>query len=93
MKRALEIISVVALAACLSACGGSNDNSSLSGNTPPAPPTPPTPPSGPVVAMLDAFGSYVLSLIGTTSETTQPVSIDAVPVTTPDNTQPAPVAP
>ena len=88
MKHLTRSLIVVSLAACLAACGHSNDNSSLNsgGSTTP---TNPTPPTGVVAGMLDSFGMFVASIIGTTSETASPVSIDSVAVTQPDNTQPA----
>ena len=60
----------------LSGCGGSS--SSDTGTTPVTPP----------VSMLDTFYSVVASLIGTSPDTTEPQSVDAVTVTTPDNTEP-----
>ena len=87
MKYFTRSIIVVALAGCLAACGHDNNSSLNSGGS--TTPTNPTPPTGVVAGMLDGFGMFVASIIGTTSETASPVSIDSVTATQPDNTQPA----
>lgn len=85
MKRIPQFASPLILAACLSAtlaaCGGSSNSVAV---TPPPPPPP-----SPVMAMLDAFGNYVLTLIGSTSNTAEAIAVDSTTVTSPDNTEPA----
>ncbi|SHM91823.1 hypothetical protein SAMN05192549_103227 [Duganella sacchari] len=67
----------------LSACGGSSHDWS-------APDTPTTP--QPPVAMVDAFVTAVLAVIGDGSETSaEPQATDQVAVTTPDDTEPVAV--
>lgn len=72
-----------ALALALSACGGSSHTES----SPPQPPTSPAPP----VSMVDAFFAAVRSLIASSPDDTEPVAIDAVAVTIPENSEPEPV--
>ncbi|MFC3109446.1 hypothetical protein ACFQAT_27805 [Undibacterium arcticum] len=45
----------------------------------------------PVVAQ-DAFVDAVAAAVATSSDTTEPVSIDAITVTGPDNTTPVPIS-
>ncbi len=72
----MKYLCLIALVA-LSACGGSS--------SPPAT-TPPivTPP----VTMADAFFSAVSAFLGDSSDSKEPVAVDSVAVTTPDNTEP-----
>jgi len=93
MKRTLQIAAIATVVSCLAACGSSDNNTSLASSTPPATTTPPAGSgTGTVTAMIDSFTQYVMSMIGMTSETTQPVSIDAVVVTQPETTQPVAVS-
>jgi hypothetical protein len=67
----------------LTACGGSTSYSEPPATTPPVV----TPP----VSMVDAFFTAVMAMIGDSSDTKEPVAIDAVAVTTPEATEPEPV--
>jgi hypothetical protein len=73
-------LAALALALLLSACGGSGGSGG--GATPPVVVPPP-------VTMADAFYSSVLSLIGASPEDKEPVAIDGVALTAPENTEPA----
>lgn len=85
--RSLKYLSVLCVLV-LSACGGSDNI----GSTPPATTPPVTTPVPPPVSMMDKFFAAVMSIIGDGSETTtEPVAIDSVAVTTPDDTEPAAV--
>ncbi|MYN06542.1 hypothetical protein [Pseudoduganella aquatica] len=70
----------LALTLLLAGCGSGGGGDSGSVTTPP--------PAPPPVAMLDAFYSAVLAIIATSPEDKEPVEIDSVAVTTPDNTDP-----
>ena len=76
----MKYLSLIALLA-LAACGG--------GGSTPVAATPPavTPP----VTMADAFFSAVMALIGSSDDTKEPVPVNAVTVTTPEDTEPAAV--
>ena len=74
-------------ALALSACGGS-DNHSSDVNTPPASGTPP--PVAPVAS--DSFFDFVLGLINPFTENEEPVAIDGVTETKPENTEPVPIS-
>ena len=69
----------------LSGCGSDNDD-----NPPPTPPATPAPTPAPV-PVIDAFFAFVLAQVGSMLDTTEPVAIDTVTETTPDNTEPEPV--
>lgn len=73
----MKYLCLIAFAA-LTACGGG------SGNPPVATPPAVTPP----VTMADTFYAAVMSLIGDSSDTREPVAVDAISLTTPDNTEP-----
>ena len=71
----------LALLLALAACGGSsNDHGSDNDGGQAANPGP-----------TDAFVAKVQAIIGTSSDNTEPESIDAVAVTTPETTEPAPL--
>ena len=75
----LAPLASLGLVLLLGACGGSG------GGGAPTPPVVVPPP----VTMADAFYSTVLSLIGASPEDKEPVAIDSVAVTTPENSEPA----
>jgi hypothetical protein len=77
-----QLALIAALALALSACGGSSRFES-----PPLQAGPPAPP----VSMIDAFFAAVRSLVASSPDDTEPVSIDAVAVTAPEDSEPAPV--
>src|SRR5471032_884165 len=82
MKK-LSLIAPLAVALALSACSGGGDTKVAA-----APPSTPTGPAGPGV---DAFVTYVLALIGVSDETSEPIAIDTVVATAPENTEPVAV--
>ena len=63
----------------LAGCGGSDNDGHR--------PTPPTP-APPPVSAVDAFFAFVESRIASLSESDEPVAIDSVAVTAPENTEP-----
>jgi hypothetical protein len=83
-RRAGAGVAIVTAALLLAACGSSDDDKYTS-TTPGASQPPPA-------AYVDTFIAYVQSLIATTSDTSEPVAIDSVPVTAPENTEPVPVS-
>jgi hypothetical protein len=83
--RAAAGVSMVAAALLLAACGH-NDHDDRDMNAPPVAGTPPPPTVG-----VDVFIDFVKSIVASVSETAEPVSIDNVPVTVPENTEPVPV--
>ena len=81
MRNLSKLALATALLLALSACGGGSHHDA----TPPVVTPPPPPP----VSMVDAFYTAVLALIGDGSETTtEPVAIESVAVTTPEDTEP-----
>ena len=84
----MKKLSALCLALLLTACGGGDSSRAYPGPLPT--PTPPTAPS-PVPVVLDAFFSRVLALIGITNEEDEPVTLDDVLVTSPDDTEPVPL--
>jgi len=77
-----KVMAISALALSLAACGGSgSDNGSSSSSGSGAPP----------VAMADAFFAMVSAIVGTSSESTEPVAVDGTAATTPENSEPAAV--
>lgn len=79
-STSLAPLAPLALVLLLTACGGSGGSGGSV--TPPVVVPPP-------VTMVDAFYSAVLALIGASPEDKEPVAIDSVAVTTPENTEPA----
>ncbi len=79
MKKISLILTVsTALALALGACGG--------GQTSMTPPT--TDPGAPGLPVVDAFFAAVQALIGDSSETAEPVAVDTVAVTMPEDGEP-----
>jgi hypothetical protein len=84
MRNLSKLALATALLLALSACGGSSHHDS----TPPVTQPPPPPP----VSMVDAFYTAVLALIGDGAEiTTEPVAIESVAATAPEDTEPVAV--
>jgi hypothetical protein len=81
MKK-LSLIPAVAVALALGACGGSGGG----GQTSTTPPT--TDPGTPSLPVVDAFFAAVQALIGDSSETAEPVAVDTVAVTMPEDGEP-----
>lgn len=84
---------VLVAVAALAGCGGSDDYKAppIDTTVPTPPVTPPvTPP--PPVSMVDTFFAYVSNLVGAMLDNDEPASIDAAVITTPENTEPEPVA-
>ena len=84
-RRPRLAFAAAALAASflLAGCGSHNDDDH-NATPPPAPAPAPTPP-------MDAFIAFVKAQIASMLDTTEPVAIDSVTETTPDNTEPEPV--
>lgn len=61
----------------LSGCGGGGHNNNVSGT--------------PATAALDAYFTAVSSVVSASSETTEPIPIEAMATTAPDDTEPAPL--
>ncbi len=82
MKRRTLVFIIIGMvsAFALAGCGGSNSNSS---NTPPPPPPPPPPPA------TTSLTDFVHSQLAATSDTTQPVDINGITFTFPDDNNPA----
>lgn len=81
-KRLGFIAAALAAGVLLTACGDSHDHSE-----PPAPAPAPTPTPTPV-PVIDSFFAYVSARVASLLDTDEPIDIDAVPVTTPENTEP-----
>ncbi|NML62031.1 hypothetical protein HHL21_13285 [Massilia sp. RP-1-19] len=77
-----KLVLIAAIAAALTACGGSSHTES----SPPPAPTP-TPPPSPV-SMIDSFFAAVQSLAGSSPEDAEPVAIDSIAATAPERTEP-----
>ena len=75
----------LAAALLLTACGSDNDDHQPAPGPAPAPTPTPTPPP---VAAVDAFFAFVSAQVAALLDTAEPVAIDAVAVTTPENTEP-----
>ncbi|MCU6434973.1 hypothetical protein LPB67_14440 [Undibacterium sp. Jales W-56] len=78
--KARHYLIIATTALVLSACGGSDSGYGSSTPPPPAPPPP---------SFMDTFTNFVASLLGKTSEDQEPQAIDAVTVTTPEDSEPA----
>ncbi|MBJ7313531.1 hypothetical protein ACFOLJ_14995 [Rugamonas sp. CCM 8940] len=81
MKK-ISLIPAMAMAVALSACGGSGGGGQT-GMPPPA-----TDPATPGLPVLDAFFAAVQALIGDSSDSAEPVAVDSVTVTMPENGEP-----
>lgn len=77
---------MLATAAVLSACGGSNDRPHEVVTPPPPVQNPPPP-----VVSTDSFFALVLARIGSLLDTDEPVPTDAITATAPETTEPEPV--
>lgn len=77
-KRPLQSVSALLLVLVLGACGGNDSNDNQSGNN-----------SGSSAGASDAFFAKVQSVIASSSETTEPVDITSIAVTTPETIEPA----
>ncbi len=75
-------IAAITLTATLTACGGSSSSNNNGGDTGTSPPPPPP------VTLIDTFTQFVLNLVGTSADTTEPQAIDSVTVTAPENSEP-----
>lgn len=87
-KRGVLIAAALCAALALSACGDAGDRPS-SQPQPPAGATPPAP--TPPVAQNDSFFAYVAGIVANLFDNTEPVAIDAVTETRPEDTEPQPV--
>ena len=80
MKPYQLVLIGATLALALGGCGGSNSNSTT--QVPPPPPPPPPPAT-------TSFTSFVGTVLASTSDTTEPVDVNGVNFTFPDNDNPA----
>lgn len=80
LNSKMSLLPLACLLAALAGCGGS----SYSDNTKPYPPDPP-------VSMIDAFTKFVTGLLATAPENQEPIAINDVAVTTPEDIEPTPV--
>ncbi|MGV8898934.1 MAG: hypothetical protein ACOH2B_06820 [Burkholderiaceae bacterium] len=83
-KYMLGLGSALILSMLVAGCGGDDDHGLFdrSGKNNTAEP----------VAAQDAFVDAVQAVVATTSDTTEPVSIDAITPTSPSNTAPVPIS-
>lgn len=77
---------LVSLSLMLGACGSSNDRDHVA-ETPMPPPTGTNPPP----AATDSFFALVAARVASLLDNEEPVAIDAITATTPENTEPEPV--
>ncbi|HEV2610704.1 MAG TPA: hypothetical protein VGU61_10600 [Noviherbaspirillum sp.] len=80
MKKYLLIIG---MSAVLAACGGSGGDGAVAnpgGSNPPP------------MSTVDAFFTRVMALIGSSSDNTEPVAVDSVSPTTPEDSEPSPLS-
>ena len=75
----------LAFAAALAACHHSDDDRNDTTTPPPVAETPPP------VSTVDAFFSYVMQLVSTQDETSEPVRSRGWSATAPENTEPQPL--
>ena len=81
--KTLSLIVALAVAAALGACGGGAGDAQTGMATTDA--TIPSPP------LLDAFVTAVQALVGDSSDTAEPVAVDSVAVTMPEDGEPRPL--
>lgn len=77
----------LAAALLLTACGSdSDDREQPAPGPPPAPAPAPTP-----TPTVDSFFAFVSQQVASLLDMSEPIAIDSVPVTTPENTEPEPL--
>lgn len=81
--KTFKLILALAVATALGACGGGAGDGQTGMTT-----TDPTIPNPPV---LDAFFAAVQALVGDSSDSAEPVAVDSVAVTMPENGEPRPL--
>ncbi|QYF91699.1 hypothetical protein KY495_12885 [Massilia sp. PAMC28688] len=84
----MKKLSALCLALLLTACGGGGTGGEapfVPGPTPP--PTTPTPPP----SVMDAFFTRVLAIIGVATDDAEPIAVEDIVLTTPEDTEPEPV--
>jgi Tfp pilus assembly protein PilP len=84
-KSQARALAALAVALALAACHHNDDDDRNGTTTPPVAETPPP------VSTVDAFFSYVMQLVSTQDETSEPGSVEGVAVTAPENTEPQPL--
>ena len=85
--RGVLVAAALCTALALTACGGD------AGDKPPvAQPGGNTTPTPPPVAQGDSFLAYVMSMVSSMLETNEPVEIDAIVETKPEDSEPQPVS-
>jgi hypothetical protein len=84
-KFQARALAALAVAVALAACHHSDDDRNDTTTPPPVAETPPP------VSTADAFFSYVMQLVSTQDETSEPGSVDGVVVTAPETTEPQPL--
>jgi hypothetical protein len=88
-RRGLSLAAMAGIVLVLAACGSHSDNDNNGMTQTPAPTPPPvagtpTPPP----AMIDAFIASVMQLVGSQDDTGEPVAIDSVNATMPEDNEP-----
>jgi hypothetical protein len=78
----MKVLVCISLLALLGACGGSN-HEAVAVVAPPAPVTP--------APLPDAYFSTVSGFAGAAPDNTEPLAVDAIVSTTPEDSEPAPV--
>lgn len=82
--------------AILVGCGGGTSDYAVDPPIFPAPPSPPpapppSPPAPPPAPAIDAFFAMVLALVANSPDDAEPVNIDSIIVTAPEDTEPQPL--
>jgi hypothetical protein len=85
-KVQARALAALAVAAALVACHHNDDDDRNDMKPPPVAETP-----APPVSTADAFFTYVMQLVSTQDETSEPGSVDGVVATAPENTEPQPL--
>ena len=80
--KTLKLILALAVATALGACGGAGDGQTGMTTTDPTIPSPP---------VLDAFFAAVQALVGDGSDSAEPVAVDSLAVTMPEDGEPRPL--
>lgn len=90
----LGMVSVLCVAGALAGCGGGDGGANIASNVNAQPGSGTTPQASGAggSGAADAFISRVLAILGSSSDTAEPVDIGTITVTTPDNAEPVPLS-